>query len=322
VRALTRVGVSAPIGAAIVVLGLLALVSFGAYELSTPVERWAAEAPKTLATVEARMKKLTKPLERVRRTAEQVETATSSAAPPKTTEVVVRGPGLVARVFGTTQRFVAGSLEVLILLFFLLASGDLFLQKLVKVLPQLGDKRTAVQIARQAESSISTYLITALAINVSEGIVVAVVLYFLRMPNPLLWGTLVLLLEFIPYLGAATMVGVLAIAGLTTFDSVGRGLLVPGSFLAINMLQAYFVSPLLLGHRLTLNPVAIFVGLAFFFWIWGVPGAFLAVPLLASFKIFCDHIESLAAIGEFLGQRDEEERRSTARLSVAYRRPA
>src|SRR5262247_3519122 len=118
VRALTRIGIGAPLGAAIVVSGLLALVSFGGYELSTPVQRWVAEAPATLARAEARMKKLTKPLERVRRTAEQVETATSTAAPPKTTEVVVRGPGIVARVFGTTQRFVAGSLQVVILLYF------------------------------------------------------------------------------------------------------------------------------------------------------------------------------------------------------------
>ena len=315
VRALTRIGISAPIGAAVVVLGLLGLVSFGVYELSTPVERWAAEAPKTLANVETRMKKLMKPLERVRRTAEQVETATSTAAPPKTTEVILRGPGIVARVFGTTQRFVAGSLQVLILLFFLLASGDLFLQKLVKVLPQLGDKRTAVEIARAAESSISTYLITALAINIGEGIVVAGVLYLLGMPNPLLWGTMVVLLEFIPYLGAATVVIVLSVAALTAFDSVSHALLIPASFLAINLLQANIVSPMLFSHRLTLNPVALFVGLGFWWWIWGVPGAFIAVPLVATFKIFCDHIATLAPIGEFLGQRDEKERRETVRAA-------
>jgi len=315
VRSLTRVGISAPIGAAVVVLGLLGLVSFGVYELSTPVERWAAEAPKTLANVETRMKKLMKPLERVRRTAEQVETATSTAAPPKTTEVILRGPGIVARVFGTTQRFVAGSLQVLILLFFLLASGDLFLQKLVKVLPQLGDKRKAVEIARAAESSISTYLITALAINVGEGIVVAGVLYLLGMPNPLLWGTMVVLLEFIPYLGAATVVIVLSVAALTAFDSVSHALLIPASFLAINLLQANIVSPMLFSHRLTLNPVALFVGLGFWWWIWGVPGAFIAVPLVATFKIFCDHIATLAPIGEFLGQRDEKERRETVRAA-------
>jgi predicted PurR-regulated permease PerM len=288
-------------------------VSFGAYELSTPVERWVSEAPKTLATAEARMKKLTKPLERVRRTAEQVETATSGAAPPKATEVVVRGPGLVARVFGTTQRFVAGLLEVLILLYFLLAAGDLFLQKLVKVLPQLGDKRAAVQIARQAEASISTYLITALAINVGEGIVVTLALYLLEMPNAPLWGALVVMLEFVPYLGAVTITLILSVAALTSFDSVSHALLIPAAFLAINLVQGNLVSPLLYSRRLTLNPVALFVGLAFWWWSWGIPGAFIAVPLMATFKIFCDHIAALAPIGEFLGQRDEEERRETVR---------
>ena len=315
VRAFTRWGIGAPLGAAVVVLGLIALVSFSVYELSTPVQRWATEAPKTLATAESKMKKLLKPLERVRRTAEQVETATSTGAPPQTTEVVVRGPGLVARVFGTTQRFVAGSLEVLILLYFLLAAGDLFLQKLVKVLPQLGDKRTAVQIARKAESSISTYLITALAMNVGEGIVVGIVLYFLGMPSPVLWGAMVALLEFIPYLGAATITVVLAIAALTTFDSVPHALLVPAAFIAINLLQANVISPLLFSRRLTLNPVALFVGLAFWWWIWGIPGAFVAVPLMATLKIFCDHIDTLAPIGEFLGQRDDAERRETVRVA-------
>ena len=315
VRALTRVGVGAPLGAAIVVVGLLAMVSFGMYELSSPVQRWADEAPKTLESAETRLKKWLKPLERVRRTAEQVETATSTAVAPKTPEVVVRGPGLLARVFGTTQRFVAAAVQVLILLYFLLAAGDLFLQKLVKVLPQLGDKRTAVQIARKTEASISTYLITATAVNVGEGIIVGVVLWLLGMPNPALWAAMVALLEFIPYLGATVIALVLAIAALTAFDSVTHALLMPAAFIAINLVQGYVVSPLLYSRRLTLNPVALFVGLAFWWWIWGIPGAFVAVPLMATFKIFCDHIDALAPIGEFLGQRDEGERRETVRVA-------
>jgi predicted PurR-regulated permease PerM len=127
------------------------------------------------------------------------------------------------------------------------------------------------------------------------------------MPNAPLWGALVVLLEFIPYLGAFTMTVILTVAGLATFDDVGRGLLIPATFLAINVVQANIVSPLLLGHRLALNPVALFVSLAFWFWIWGIPGAFIAVPLLATFKILCDHIETLAPIGAFLGRRAESE---------------
>jgi predicted PurR-regulated permease PerM len=133
------------------------------------------------------------------------------------------------------------------------------------------------------------------------------------MPNPFLWGALVAVFEFIPYLGSAALVVILSIAALTTFDSVGHALLVPASYLLVNIIQGQVVSPLLLGHRLSLNPVALFVGLAFWVWVWGILGAFIAVPLLATFKIFCDHIEPLAAIGEFLGQRDDDERRAIVR---------
>jgi predicted PurR-regulated permease PerM len=106
---------------------------------------------------------------------------------------------------------------------------------------------------------------------------------------------------------------VLTVAALTVFDSVGHAVLVPLSYLAINVIQGQFVSPILLGHRLALNPVALFVGLAFWFWVWGIPGAFIAVPLVATFKIFCDNIDVLAFFGEFVGRRDEGERRALVR---------
>jgi predicted PurR-regulated permease PerM len=202
-------------------------------------------------------------------------------------------------------------------LYFLLAGGDLFLQKFIKVLPHSGDKRKAVEIARAIEAAVSAYLSTAFIVNLVEGVVVAVVLWKLGMPSPALWGAMVAFLEFIPYLGAFAAVVVLGLGGLATFDSVGHAMLIPGSYLAVNLIQANLVTPMLLGHRLTLNPVAIFVGLTFFFWIWGVPGAFMAVPLLATLKIFCDNIASLAALGEFLGERDDGERRVLIRETSA-----
>ena len=317
IRALTRIGVRPPAGAAVVVGILLALIGGGVYGLAGPAQRWATTAPESLARAESKVRALVRPVQQMRRTAEQVERAAGSVAAPapgKSQQVVVAsGPGLASRVFGTTERFVVSLLEVIILLYFLLAGGDLFLQKLIKVLPQLENKTKAVEIARAVEAAVSAYLTTALAVNVVEGTVVALIVWQIGLPNPPFWGALVACLEFVPYLGAVTVVGALAVAGLTTFDSVGRALLAPASFLLVNIVQANLVSPMLLGHRLTLNPVAIFIGLAFFFWIWGVPGAFLAVPLLATFKIFCDNIASLAAVGEFLGRRDDTERRLVVR---------
>lgn len=316
VRALARLHVRPPLGAGLVILGLLGVMGGLVYELSGPVQSWAANAPETMRTAQGKLRDLARPLQRASETAAQVESAAGAVGggtDDQAREVVVRQPSLISRVFGTTQRFVTGMLEVLILLYFLLAAGDLFLQKLIKVLPSLRDKRKAVEIARKTESSISTYLLTALAINVGEGLVVALAMHLLGMPSPLLWGAMVVVLEFIPYLGALVMTVILAIAALTVFDTVGRALVVPGVFLLINIVQGNFVSPMLMGHRLALNPVALLVGLTFWFWIWGIPGAFIAVPLLATFKIFCDHIESMAAVGEFLGMRDDDERRATVR---------
>ena len=312
IRVFGRLRVKPPIAAALVVLLTVGAIGGAIYELAGPAQRWANDAPQSFAKAQSRLTKFIRPMQQVSR---NVERAADAVGGPdeKPAAVIVQGPSVTSRLFGTTQRFVAGLVEVLILLYFLLAGGDLFLQKLIKVLPHFGDKVKAVEIARATESAVSAYLTTTLLLNMAEGAVVALVLWLLGMPNAILWGALVVCTEFVPYLGAFAAVVVLSIAGLSAFPDLGHALSVPGSFLAINLVQSNVVSPVLMGQRLTLNPVAIFIGLSFFFWIWGVPGAFLAVPLLATFKIFCDHIASLAAIGEFLGQRDESERRVTAR---------
>lgn len=323
IRLLSRLKISPPFGALLVIVGLLAAIALAGYELAGPVERFASSAPTTLSSAEAKLAKLLKPLQRASKTAEQVANAASATAggtpgagSAKPTQVVVAGPSVITRVFGTTQRVVGAVLEVTILLYFLLAAGDLFLQKLIKVLPGGSERKLAVQIARETEASISTYLLTTSLVNAVEGAVVALIMWAWGMPSPILWGVLVFAFEYIPYLGALVMSAILMVAALTTFDSVGHALLIPLSYLAVNLIQGNFVSPILLGHRLALNPVALFVGLAFWFWVWGIPGAFIAVPLVATFKIFCDHIGVLASIGEFLGQRDDEERRALVRVSV------
>ena len=319
VRALSRIGIRPPLGAAIVILSFFGILAMATYNLSGPMQRWAGSAPAAVGKAQAKLKTVLRPLERVSATAAEVERATTGVADPEAatpvTPVVVRGPSLVSRVFGTTQRLVTGLLEVMVLLYFLLAAGDLFLQKLIKVLPNVEDKIRAVQIARKTESSISTYLVTATFINIVEGAVVSAVMWGLGMPNPVLWGAMVVVLEFVPYIGAAIITVVLTLVAITVFDTVGQALLAPAAFLAINLVQGNLLMPMLLGNRLTLNPVAIFIGLAFCWRIWGIAGAFVAVPMLATLKIFCDHIESLASIGEFLGQRDEQERRTTVRIT-------
>lgn len=300
VRWLGRFRLRPPIAAAIVLVGILALLVGGSYRLSAPVQEWLVKAPRTLDQAGRRLRTVLRPMEQVNRAAESVQDVTSPAA-QGTQEVVIRGPRLSEQLYGTTTVVLVGAAETLLLLYFLLASGDLFLLKLTRVLPALGDKKKAVAIARETEASISAYLGTLFLLNLGLGVCVALAMWALGMPNPLLWGVAAALLEFVPYLGAMAMMVILTVVALATFPDLGRALLVPATYAMINLVQSSVVSPLLMARRLTLNPVALLVGLMFAYWIWGVAGAFLAVPMLATCKILGDHVEGLAPVGEFLG---------------------
>jgi predicted PurR-regulated permease PerM len=312
-----KLHVPAPLTAAILILGLAGSLGMGLYSLATPAQGWLVSAPTTLGRAGQKLHKIMKPVEQVSRTADQMDKVTSvTGTANKTQQVVVAGPSMGSRFFGTTQSIVGALLEVLVLTFFLLSAGDLFLQKTIKVSTRRASQRNAVEIARAIEASISRYLVTSAVLNIAEGAVFTLIMYGLKMPNPFLWGALVTCLEFIPYVGALTLIAILTVAALTVFDSMGHALLIPASFVALNLVQGNLVGPMVMGHRLSLNPVAIFIGVAFWWELWGIAGAFLAVPILASLKIICDHVEWLSGIGEFLGQRDEHERRLAVRPAV------
>jgi len=300
VRALRRVGVPNMAGASLVVLGLLGAIGYGTYALSGPAAEWVARAPESIQAVRARVDRLRRPMEQVSKAAEQVERATDLG--DRTPQVQIKGPSLTSQLFGGTAAFLGAATVVIFLTYFLLAAGDLFLQKLVGVLPQFKDKKKVVAIARDTEAQISVYLFTATLINIGVGIVTGVALALLGMPNPVLWGVVAGVLNFVPYVGAVGTLVILGLAALLSFESTTRALAVPGAFLVLNLIEGNLVTPMVLGRRLRLNTVALFVGLVFWWYLWGVTGAILAVPIMAAIKIMCDHIESLTPVGEFLGE--------------------
>jgi len=301
VRGLRKLRIPNALGAALVVFGMLGAFGWGMYELSGPAYEWAQKAPQTMRRLERKLREFKKPVQTMSKATEQVEkiTQVGGGQTPQTVQVTTETLG--ERMFTQVTDLVAGGVVMVILLFFLLASGDLFLRKLIRVLPSLADKKKAVEIARQIQVDISSYLVTITAINLALGLAVWGILSFLGVPNPLLWGVLALVTNYIPYLGAIIMIAVLAMVGFLTFDSTTQAMMVPLSFVGLNILESYLVTPMVLGHRLTLNPVVIFLGLTFWGWLWGITGALLAVPIMVVLKIFCDHTEPLRPIGEFLG---------------------
>jgi len=301
VRALRKVGLPEPAGAGILVFGLIALLALGVYYLSAPAARYIALAPESIERVRGKIESMRGSVAQVTEAAEQVERVTD-VGKDDAPKVEIKGPSLTQQLFGGTAAFLSAGTVIVFLTYFLLAVGDLFLQKLVAVLPQFKDKRVAVTIMRETEAQISLYLFTTTLINIGVGVVTGIVMYLLGMPNAVLWGVVAMVLNFVPYVGAVANVVLLALAALVTFEDTGRALMVPGAFLALNLIESNLVTPAIYGNRMRLNTVALFIGLVFWWYIWGVAGAILAVPMMAAFKIACDHIESLSPIGEFLGK--------------------
>jgi predicted PurR-regulated permease PerM len=305
VRSLERLRISTVVGATMVSLGLLGALVVGGFALVNPVRAWVSQLP---ASFEAAGRKLAP----ARQSLEQVSQATqalgapsgapTAASAPPAAPAPPTVPPFLVHLFGTTAALVAGLAEVLLLLYLLLASGDLFLRKLVEVLPLFRDKRTAVEVTEQVQQAVTQYIVATLVINIGQGVVVGLALWGLGMPYPWLWGGLTVVLEFIPYLGATGMIILLTVAAFSQFDSISHILLVPGTYLVIAALQNNLVSPLVYGQRLKLNPVAVLVGVLFWWLLWGVAGAFLAVPFFATLKILADHVESLTPVATFLGE--------------------
>jgi predicted PurR-regulated permease PerM len=299
VRGLKKLHIPEGLGAALVILGLLTL---GIVQLATPAYGWMATAPQSLRRIESKIRDLKKPVQTMNKATEQVEKITKVAGgPDNNPKVQVTTESLSSRMFNQATELVSSAVVVFIFLYFLLASGDLFLRKLIKVLPTRDDKKRAAEIARQIETEVSVYLATITLINAALGLAVWGGLLLAGVPNPLLWGVLAAIINFVPYLGPIVMASVLSMVGLLTFPDVARALIPPGIFLGLHMMESYLLTPMILGRRLTLNPVVIFLGFTFWGWLWGITGAILAVPIMMVFKIVCEHSEPLAPVAEFLG---------------------
>ena len=294
--------------AAIVLLVLVAGVIFGFGQFSRPAMAWVNDAPQHMTELRQRVQKLLPPGARFSAAAAAVNNLGATEAEKKEDQknaptVQVKDNHGSVSLINWTEIFLIGLIETLVLLYLLLASGDLFLQKLVHVMPTLGDKKRAVEISHKIQQNISNYLLSVTLINVGLGVVVSGGLYFMGVPNALMWGIFVAALNFVPYFGPVAGIVLLAAVGLLTFEtSLWRALLPPAWYLLLHLLETNIVTPVLLGRRFTLNPVVIFVSLIFWTWLWGVPGALLSLPILVSIKVISDHIPALSSVSEVLSR--------------------
>jgi predicted PurR-regulated permease PerM len=301
VRSLARVGIRPAFGAAILLLGFVGTLGYGLSQLTTPAAGWLEKAPYGLEQLQQKLLPLKRPMEQVAQASEEIEKLTQpedGGSPVRTVEV--KKGGVASALYLRTPQFIVSVVLLLILLYFLLAYDEVFLGKVLKLIPRLEDKKRAVSIAHDIESHISRYLLTITLINIGLGIAVGTAVGFLGLRNPLMWGVLVALLNFVPYLGALTGIVCMTIGAVLSFDSLSYAMIFPLVYFALTTIEGSIVTPMVMGRSLTLNPVIILLSLTFWGWMWGIAGVILAVPILAAFKIFCAHIEEMEPIAEFL----------------------
>ncbi|QDT17079.1 AI-2E family transporter [Alienimonas californiensis] len=224
-----------------------------------------------------------------------------------------RPPSLLNRVFNDAPEALGGFALAFVFLYFLLAEGDAILNNVIGLLPTIADKREAVGLTRAAEKGVSRYLMLVSIINAALGVCIGIAMWLVGLPNPVLWGVMAGLLNFIPYVGAFVgAAAVFLVAYLEPEFSLGEAALAPLCYMGINLLEGNFVTPAVLGKTIALNPLMVLLSLAFWGWIWGPTGAVLAVPLLSMTKIVCEDVEFLRPLAMLLGPRMDSERLTAA----------
>ncbi len=301
VRVLAKAKIPLLIGSALLLLSLVGLIGYGVSFLAAPAAGWLEKAPYSLHELQQKLLPFKKPMEKVAQASGAIENLTTTESERnKPPAVEVKEHSLTNRLMVQTPEMLVSALTMLILLYFLLAYDEVFLTKLIKLMPTLSDKKRAVSIAHEIEAQVSRYLFTVTLINVGLGIAVGTAVGFLGLPNPIMWGAMVAVLNFIPYLGALTGIICMTLGAVLSFDSISYAMLFPLTYFIIATLEGNFITPFVMGRSLTLNPVLVLLSLTFWGWMWGITGIILAVPILAAFKIFCSHIEPMEPLAEFM----------------------
>lgn len=289
VRRLRRWGVPETVGSGVVIVGLLAAGGILVNVLIEPAAAWIEKAPTTVEQVLGQIDRVRSsiPIIAPPRKAKLGGSAASSGDPVKD-KIASEGINLTGRLLGQFMSLSYTITATTILLYFLLASERWLLARTIEALPGRRQKARVVSSLKQAQRDISLYLSTMALINIGLGVTTTGAMVLLGVPNPMLWGAVAGLLNFIPYLGPMMTTLLLLIAGVIGLGETGLMVLAPAAaFLALHGIESNFISPIVVGRRLALSPLSVFISVLFWGWLWGIAGAMIAVPILLMVRIVC-----------------------------------
>ena len=299
VRYLRRFRIPNAFGGLIILL--FALTSFGfliSYSVE-PATEWIQRTPQTISRLESKLGFMKKPIQEITKASERMLMVTAMGS-KDSEKVVIQKASLLESFLSFSGGSISELIVSLILTYFLLSHGDRFLTKSVELMPTLTDKKRVVEIARSIEESISNYLLSIIFMNCCFGFIMGLAMWFINVPNAALWGVMACLLNFVPYVGSITGLGIITIVAFVTFDDLFLILRVSVLYLIIDWIEGALITPMIIGRRLDLNPPVMLVWVFLWGWLWGPWGAILALPMLTAIKILCDHIERLKSLSKFL----------------------
>lgn len=281
-----------PLAALMALTLILILIGGGLYTLYEPAVKWVQQVPESLSLLEERTRAIREPVETANNAAEQVEKIVEelSVSEADTAVVIAPSQSISEQILEGAMTFLGTTATIIILLYFMLASGDSLLRSIIAIVPGHKDRRRLIILSRAIEKDLSKYLLTVVLINSGLGFIVGIAMWFLDMPNPALWGVLAGVMNFIPYLGSLITFVIIGLVSISNFESSNAALAPPLIYIALTVIEGHIITMFIHGRRMTVNPVMIFLSLLVWGWIWGAAGALLAVPILASIKICIDHI--------------------------------
>ena len=286
------------LAALIITLLFVGLVALIGYFVVASIADLIPQMPQVVPKIQERLKIVNQPIHSLQRAFQHLQNIAPGGGGQQ--QVAVQSSSMPEKVVYGLREFGGGAFEMLLVLFFLLIAGDRFLRRLVEILPRFSEKRQAVDIAQQIEHDISVYLATITVMNLLVGLATGAMTWLVGLGNPLFWGTVAFLLNYVPVLGPTAGVLMFAVVGLVTMPTLWSAVLPPALYLLIHICEGETVTPMILAGRFTLNPVLVMISLIFWYWMWGVAGAILSTPMLAIAKIFCDRIDRLKPFGHFI----------------------
>lgn len=315
-RVLGKLGIGPGLASLLIFAAALSVLAFIIYAASGTIADRLENAPEILERAEREVRELLGSVQPMLDATGKISEITGDQ---EGESVIIRQPGFLALVAQATPGVFGEAVITLTLAFFLIASGDLFYEKLVQIMPTIRDKRRALQIARDIEEQLSNYLFTITAINAVVAVLVAATAWAFGLPDPLLFGIAAFLLNFIPYLGPLAGILTMFVTGLVVLDSPVAAIMPAFIYWVVNTIEGQIATPILLGRRLRLNAVVVFLSFAVWAWLWSFMGMLLATPILLSLKVVADHIPGMKGLGTFLAARDDMSSRDLRILSFVFR---